>query len=184
MLFFPAMVAAYAAYLWRLEHLGHNWNLIMAAPVPPLDLFFAKFCVVCKLALLTQVWELTLFVACGKLFARFGDWPPVELVVFALRGTLGALAVIAAQLLLAMVIRSFAVPIFLAIVGGIAGMLLGSKGYSLLWPYCLMQAGMNANRSEDVLAGQAVQFAAASALWLAAMFVIAYLLLKERDVKA
>lgn len=81
-------------------------------------------------------------------------------------------------------IRSFAVPIFLAIVGGIAGMLLGNKGYSLLWPYCLMQAGMNANRSEDVLAGQAVQLAAASALWLAAMFVIAYLLLKERDVKA
>ena len=24
MFFFPAMVAAYAAYLWRLEHLGHN----------------------------------------------------------------------------------------------------------------------------------------------------------------
>ena len=24
MLFFPAMVAAYAAYLWRLEHMGHN----------------------------------------------------------------------------------------------------------------------------------------------------------------
>lgn len=40
MLFFPAMVAAYAAYLWRLEHMGHNWNLIMAAPVPPLDLFW------------------------------------------------------------------------------------------------------------------------------------------------
>ena len=98
MLFFPAMVAAYAAYLWRLEHMGHNWNLIMAAPVPPLDLFFAKFCVVFKLALFTQVWELTLFVACGKLFARFPDWPPVELILFGLRGTVGALAVIAAQL--------------------------------------------------------------------------------------
>ena len=60
----------------------------------------------------------------------------------------------------------------------------GAHCAPLLWPYCLMQAGMNANRSEDVLAGQAVQFAAASALWLAAMFVIAYLLLKERDVKA
>ena len=54
MLFFPAMVAAYAAYLWRLEHLGHNWNLIMASPVPPLDLFAAKFAVVTKLALLTH----------------------------------------------------------------------------------------------------------------------------------
>ena len=27
--FFPCMVAVYAAYLWRLEHIGHNWNLIM-----------------------------------------------------------------------------------------------------------------------------------------------------------
>ena len=108
----------------------------------------------------------------------------MELILFGLRGTVGALAVIAAQLLLAMVLRSFAVPIFLAIVGGIVGMLLGSKGYPLFWPYCLMQAGMNANRSEDILAGQGVQFAAASAFWLAAMFVTAYLLLKERDVKA
>lgn len=40
MFFFPAMVAAYAAYLWRLEHLGHNWNLIMASPVRPIDLFW------------------------------------------------------------------------------------------------------------------------------------------------
>ena len=37
MFFFPAMVAAYAVYLWRLEHLGHNWNLIMAAPIRPMN---------------------------------------------------------------------------------------------------------------------------------------------------
>ena len=24
LLFFPALVSAYAAYLWRLEHMGHN----------------------------------------------------------------------------------------------------------------------------------------------------------------
>ena len=51
MLFFPAMVATYAAYLWRLEHLGHNWNLIMASPV---------------LALLTHAFVFALFVFCGK----------------------------------------------------------------------------------------------------------------------
>ena len=62
MLFFPAMVATYAAYLWRLEHLGHNWNLIMASPVPPLDLFAAKFAVVTKLALLTHGFVFALFV--------------------------------------------------------------------------------------------------------------------------
>ena len=62
MLFFPAMVATYAAYLWRLEHLGHNWNLIMASPVPPLDLFAAKFAVVTKLSLLTHGFVFALFV--------------------------------------------------------------------------------------------------------------------------
>ena len=102
MLFFPAMVATYAAYLWRLEHLGHNWNLIMASPVPPLDLFTAKFAVVAKLALLTHSFVFALFVFCGKVFAQLPGLPPVTLPLYLLRGLLGALAVIAAQLVLAM----------------------------------------------------------------------------------
>jgi hypothetical protein len=92
MLFFPAMVATYAAYLWRLEHLGHNWNLIMASPVPPLDLFAAKFAVVIKLALLTHGFVFALFVFCGKVFAHLPGLPPVTLPLFLLRGLLGALA--------------------------------------------------------------------------------------------
>lgn len=86
MLFFPAMVATYAAYLWRLEHLGHNWNLIMASPVPPLDLFAAKFAVVTKLALLTHGFVFALFVFCGKVFAHLPGLPPVTLPLFLLRG--------------------------------------------------------------------------------------------------
>ena len=132
MLFFPAMVSAYAAYLWRLEHLGHNWNLIMAAPVPPLDLFTAKFLVVVKLALLTQGLVYLLFLFCGKVFAQLPGWPDSILLLYLLRGTLGALSIITLQLLLSMLLRSFALPIFLGLMSGIAGMLLGSKGYALL----------------------------------------------------
>ena len=73
MLFFPAMVSAYAAYLWRLEHLGHNWNLIMAAPVRPFALFAAKLLVVVKLMCFTQCFVFVLYVACGRLFAGFSD---------------------------------------------------------------------------------------------------------------
>ena len=184
MLFFPAMVGAYAAYLWRLEHLGHNWNLIMAMPVCPLDLFAAKFVVVAKLALLTHGYVFALFVVCGKLFAHLPGFPPAVLPLYLLRGALGALAVIAAQLVLAMVIRSFAVPIFLALLGGISGMLAGSKGLSLFWPYCLMQMGMNANKQEDVLSGAYLPFFVSCLLWLAALFLLAWLLLRKRDVKA
>ncbi len=184
MLFFPAMVGAYAAYLWRLEHLGHNWNLIMAMPVRPLDLFAAKFVVVAKLALLTHGYVFVLFVVCGKLFAHLPGFPPATLPLYLLRGALGALAVIAVQLVLAMVIRSFAVPIFLALLGGISGMLAGSKGLSLFWPYCLMQMGMNANKQEDVLSGAYLPFFVSCLLWLAALFLLAWLLLRKRDVKA
>ena len=184
MLFFPAMVGAYAAYLWRLEHLGHNWNLIMAMPVRPLDLFAAKFVVVAKLALLTHGYVFALFVVCGKLFAHLPGFPPATLPLYLLRGALGALAVIAAQLVLAMVIRSFAVPIFLALLGSISGMLAGSKSLSLFWPYCLMQMGMNANKQEDVLSGAYLPFFVSCLLWLAALFLLAWLLLRKRDVKA
>ena len=125
-----------------------------------------------------------LFVFCGKVFAHLPGLPPVTLPLFLLRGLLGALAVIAAQLVLAMVIRSFAVPIFLGLLGGILGIFAGSKGFSLLWPYALMQAGMNANKSEDALAGSYGMFFLSCAFWLAAMFLLAWGLLRKRDVKA
>lgn len=184
MLFFPAMVSAYAAYLWRLEHTGHNWNLIMAAPVRPFTLFLAKFLIIVKLMCFTQLFVYLLYVICGRVFAGFDDWPPISTFFFMLRGIVGGMAVAAAQLLLAMVIRSFAAPIFLGLVGGILGMLLGSKGYALLWPYCLMQQGMNSNRSNDMLAGNMLPFLLACGVWLGVVFVIAGVMLNKRDVKA
>ena len=185
MFFFPAMVAAYAAYLWRLEHLGHNWNLIMASPVRPIDLFLAKFVVVAKLALLTHLFVFLLYAFCGKVFAHFPGFPPMILLAFLLRGAVGALAVIAAQLVLAMVIRSFAIPIFLGLVGGITGLLAGSKGLSLFWPYALMQAGMNANKSNDVVSGGGyILFFFSCIFWLVTMVLVGGMFLKKRDVKA
>ena len=184
MIFFPAMVSAYAAYLWRLEHMGHNWNLIMAAPVRPFDLFLAKFLIVVKLMCFTQCFVFVLYLVCGRLFAGFNDWPSISVFFFLTRGVLGGTAVAALQLLLAMLIRSFAVPIFLGLIGGIAGMLVGSKGFALLWPYCLMQQGMNANRSTDVLAGNVLPFTLACLGWTLAVFAAARVLLEKRDVRA
>lgn len=182
--FFPAMVAAYAAYLWRLEHLGHNWNLIMASPVRPLTLFAAKFVVVAKLALFTHLFVFLLYVFCGKVFAGLSGWPPVVLLLFLVRGAFGACSVIAVQLVLSMVIRSFAIPVFLGFVGGITGMLASAKGYALFSPYALLQAGMNANKSADMLAGKYAGFLFSCGFWLCLMFGLAGLLLQKRDVRA
>lgn len=182
--FFPAMVAIYAAYLWRLEHLGHNWNLIMTSPVRPLALFFAKFVVVIKLVILTQLFIFFLYFLCGKVFASLPGGPPPETFFYLLRGMLGGLSVVALQLILSMIIRSFAVPIFIGLFGGIVGMLAASRSRGLYWPYALMQYGMNSNKSEDLLAGSYLPFVGSCFLWLTAFFLLAQLLLTHRDVKS
>ena len=183
-LFFPAMVSAYAAWLWRLEHLGHNWNLIMSVPVRPIDLWIAKFAVVAKLTVLTHGFVFLLFTLCGKMFAGLPGWPPMALALYLLRGALGTMPIIAAQLLLAMVIRSFAVPIFLGLIGGIAGILISSKGASLFWPYSLMQIGMNANKQEDLLAGKIGLFFLSCSLWFLGLLAASQLILRKKDVRA
>ena len=182
--FFSPLVGLYAAWLWRLEHIGHNWNLIMSQPVPPLALFAAKFAVVYKMALLTQLWMLALYLLCGKLWAGLPGFPPAQVLLWGLRGALAAAPVIALQLILAMVIRSFAVPILLALGGGLAGVVSSSKGLGLLWPYSLMLMGMNSNKATDTLAGSELYFVLSCSFFLVVFFLTAGLILRKADVKS
>ena len=99
-------------------------------------------------------------------------------------GLLGALAVVALQLLLSMVIRSFAVPVLIALVGGVVGMALVAQDAGLCWPYALVLLGMNANRAQDQLAGGVGAYAL-SCLGFALLFcLLAQALLTRRDVRA
>lgn len=184
MFFFAPLVGVYAAYLWRLEHLGHNWNLIMSAPVKPVMLYMAKLVVVAKMALLTQLWVFALYLLCGKLWARLPGWPPAEVAFWLLRGAAGALPIAALELLLAMVIRTFAIPVLIALGGSVAGMLFASRGAGLIWPYSLMIMGMNSNKSEDVIAGGVPAFIASCIIFLLLFIAAANLILTRRDVKA
>ena len=184
MFFFAPLVGIYAAYLWRLEHTDHNWNRIMAAPVPPILLYLAKLAVVLKMALLTQLWVCVLYVACGKLWAGLPGFPPLEILLWIMRGALGSVAIIALQLLLSMVIRSFAVPVLIALAGGVAGMMAVNWDLGLFWPYALMLLGMNSNKSEDALAGGIAGFLLSTAVFTALFVAVAWILLKKRDVKA
>ena len=106
------------------------------------------------------------------------------IVIWLLRGVLGSLGVIAFELLLAMAIRSFAVPVLVGLAGGVSGMLAASRGLSLFWPFALMQAGMNSNRKDDMLSGQFFPFLLACLVWAGIFAGLAILLLRARDVRA
>ena len=95
----------------------------MTLPVPVRDIFLGKLYVIIKVTLITQLWLFLLFCLCGKLVG-FQGFPPVTILAWTLRGTAAALAIGAFQLLLSMCIRSFAIPIGLALIGSIIGFLL------------------------------------------------------------
>lgn len=60
--FLPVLLGVYCAWLWRLEHQQHNWNLVLTMPVPIGYLYSAKLITVAVVLFLTQVWIGLLFL--------------------------------------------------------------------------------------------------------------------------
>lgn len=184
MFFYPTLAGIYASYLWRLEHVGHNWNLIMTVPVSPLELFLGKLAVAVKMSVMTQGWVCILYVLCGKFWAKLPGFPPMQILFWMMRGCLATIPIAAAQLLLSMVIRSFAPPILMALAGSVVGILAVDGGKGLLWVYSLMIMGMNSNSQADMLTGGMGGFLLSSVVYTVVLVFAAYEILKRRDVRA
>lgn len=180
--FYGPLIAIYCSYIWRVEHLNYNWNSLMTMPVSEKDIFAAKLLMALRCTVILQLWVGLLFILSGKLVGLPG-FPPLEILLWLLRGSLGGMITAALQLVLSMVIRSFAVPIALALLGSVAGFLLSSKGGGIFWPYSLMMVGMNANKSTDVLSSPA-GFAAGLCVFLVLFTGIGIFYLKHKDVHA
>lgn len=179
--FYAPLIALYCSYLWRLEHRNNNWNVLMTAPVSVPCLYLGKLAVIFQVTLITQIWVGILFVVCGTIIGLPGFCPPV-ILLWLLRGTVAAAAIGSLQLFLSMVIRSFSIPIGIALIGGILGMLLFNKGAGLCWPYSLMIMGMNSNKAEDALDGGILPFILSTLVFFALFCLIAVKILKNRDV--
>lgn len=142
--FMPALIGTYCSYLWRLEHTRHNWNSFLTAPLPVSILYLGKLTQAVRVTILGNLWIFLLFFVCGKLADIQSPFPKETLEWF-LCGTLGAVVVCCVQLLLSLVIRSFAVPIGIALAGGIFGLYMTNHGYGMRYPYSLYCLGMRAN---------------------------------------
>ena len=64
----------------------------------------------------------------------------------------------AVQLVISMLIKSFALPIGIALAGGISGMVSLAKDLGHIWPYSLMAYGMNSNSPQQMLESGYVPF--------------------------
>lgn len=181
--FFAPLISVCCAYLWRVENFGHNRNVLMTAPVPLSCIFLGKLSVTLLVTVITQLWMFFLFTVSGML-AGLPGLPPLQILGWCLRATLGGMVCAAAMLLLSMCIRSFALPIGLSLVLTIIGFLFSNKGWGLYYPFSLIAAGMNANTYDDKLAGSMLPFFASCIFYLLLFSGVAIWLLRTRDVKA
>ena len=179
--FYAPLIALYCSYLWRLEHRNNNWNVFMTAPVSIPCLYFGKLAVIFRVTLITQLWVGILYVLCGKTVGLPG-FCPADICFWLLRGTLAAAAIGALQLFLSMVIRSFSVPIGIALIGSVLGMMISNKGLGLYWPYSLMLMGMNSNKTKDALSGNSLPFILSTLVFFLIFYLTAIRILRTRDV--
>ena len=179
--FLPSLLGVLCAYLWRMEHCEHNWNALMSRPVPLWMIFGGKLAVAAALSFLTQAATGVFFLLSG-LYAGFDAPLPPELPRWLLMGALGGIAVCSVQLLISMVVRSFAPPVAVALAGGVAGLAFVSAGLGMIQPYALLALGMDANGTGALAPEQWGAFFGSCAFFTSAPWVLATLWLRRRDV--
>jgi len=181
--FLPPLLGVYCSYLCRLEHTNHNWNAVMTAPVPISFLYLAKLTSASVMALFTQIWIGILFVLSGKISGLTSPVPPA-LPVWLLCGFAGEIVICALQLFISLIIRSFAVPVGIALIGGIMGLGAMAKGYGVWFPYSLLCLGMRANRPGGPMQCSVPGFCVNILIFLILFMTLSMIWLKRSDVVA
>lgn len=175
--FFAPLIGIYCAFLWRYENAGTCRCALFAQPVSSACIYLGKYLWILAVTALTQLWLCLLYLIAGKLCSLPG-LPPAQIFFWIARGLMGGFVLAAIQFILAFLFKSFSTPVCFGLLGGISGLAAANSRFGILWPYSLMLLGMNANKSEDMLASPAL-FLAVCLFYLAALNFLGILLLKR-----
>ena len=180
--FLPIMVGIYCAYIMRLEQNNHNWNKTLTMPVSKCGIFVAKLIMITFMIFISEIWIGVLFVISGKLAGITAALPIKDIVIWCIFGTLGGMVMAAAQLVISMLIRSFALPIGIALAGGISGMVFLAKDLGHIWPYSLMAYGMNSNAPQQMIASGYVPFILICIGYIALFTIAGSILMSRKEL--
>jgi len=179
--FLPIMIGVYCAYLMRLEHGSQNWNKMLSMPAARYQIFLSKLIIASTLVFLSEIWIAVLFILSGKI-AGLTAPVPQELPMWILCGTLGGMVTVSIQLLLSLIIKSFALPVGIALAGGLSGLVALVKGFGHIWPYSLMAYGMKANAPQEISSNGYSGFVLTCILYIIAFTAFGSLWLSKKDV--
>lgn len=180
--FLPIMIGIYCAYIMRLEQNNHNWNKTLTMPVPKSEIFLAKLITVTFMILISEIWIGALLVLSGKIIGMTAALPIKNIIIWCLFGTLGGMVMAAAQLVISMFIKSFALPIGISLVGGISGLVFLAKNLGHIWPYSLMAYGMNSNSPQQMLESGYIPFVLICIVYIALFSIAGSVLMSRKEL--
>ena len=155
----------------------------MTTPVSRSTIFNAKLAVLAKSILAAQVLLMVFIIIVGKVVFRFEQPLPINMLWWLFMGWFSALSVGAVQLYLSMRIRSFAVPVGLAVCLSIGGLAFHIAGLSEMFPYSQIILGLSSQ--DEVLPIDSITTLVPMVLVYTVLFVIlATHHLKKADVVA
>ena len=144
MFFLAPLVGILCSLLWRMEHQGSNWNLMLTVTTPE-KLVKDKWMTAVLLSSVCILWIAFIYLFTGKIILRLPGEVPELFWIRMLSAAVCLAAISAVQSMLSMIFRSFAVPISLAFVGSIAGLWLTVKGAYYAVPYSMLIYGMGSS---------------------------------------
>lgn len=180
--FLPIMIGIYSSYIMRQEENNRNWNKVLSMPVSKNLVFIAKLVQVFSMILFSEIWICILFVISGKVIGLTSAIPWVKLMIWCLFGTLGGTVIAAIQLMISLFIKSFALPVGIALGGGLSGLVFLAKHLGHIWPYSLMAYGMNSNAPQELLESGYVWFVVICIVYIVLFMTISSTILCKRDI--
>lgn len=121
LLFFSMGIGLLAATVWRMEHRGTNWNLLLTTTRQPIKLVLAKVAVIAVPVACMQAVLVAGTLISGTLVLRLDGAVPWQFALVGVLAIAAALPLIAVQSLLSMLLKSFAAPVALCLAGCVIG---------------------------------------------------------------
>ncbi|WP_454151157.1 ABC transporter permease [Microbacterium lacticum] len=121
LLFFSIGIGLLAATAWRMEHRGTNWNLLLTSTRQPVRLVLAKIAVIAIPVAFMQLVLVTGAFISGAFVLRLDGAVPWQFALVGALSVVAALPLIAIQSLLSMLLKSFAVPVAICLLGCVVG---------------------------------------------------------------
>ena len=157
LLFLAPLSGVLCSLLWRMEHVGFNWNIILTVE-SPFKLVKDKLLISSGMSVLCILWIGVLYVLSGTVLGLPGKIP-VDFYECMLCGALGCIALSAVQTYLSLVIRSFALPVGIAFIGNMIGLGAISKDLGFFCPYSMLQMGLKStNLTNELDLGKFIAF--------------------------